>query len=230
MKTARLVLILLSLLLTVACSRDVNLAKVQIDNFHAQFNAGDFSGIYASASDTLKEEMTEAEFAAKLRQMKLEHGRFVSTELVSWHSTPEDHWATVNYASTYERGNPAEQFVYRTENDVAKLYGYFVNARALIICRTGMTGARIGPPIVPKPRPMIEILAGLLVAALGLYCLVVGSVNLDNGGSLSGWKARIPAFGIMVGGGLFIVDPMKGGLVFIGSILLAGLILRLSEP
>jgi hypothetical protein len=231
-KFARVVLILLGALIIGACSKDVDLAKAQIDSFHARFNADDFSGIYASASDTLKAEMSEAQFTAKLRQLKRDQGSFVSTDLVSWRNTPAEHWATINYVSKFERGKPAEQFIYRTEGGDARLYGYFVNAKALVSCRTGMagaTGVRIEPAVPVEPQLFGTAFVGGLFALFGLYGLIVGSLSLDNLGTLSGWSARIPSFGIMVGGGLMVFEPVIGFFVMFGALVLAWVLFKVSE-
>jgi hypothetical protein len=218
----------------------VDLAEKQIDSFHDRFNSGDFAGIYSSSSGTLKIAMTEDEVSEKLSAMKLEHGNFVSASLKGWRTSeePGGTWSAITYNSKYERGVSTEQFVYRTENGDAKLYGYYVNAKALVRCPgrgDQLGGMTVDPYVVQPTKPMDpaqKLFTGIFACALiayGLYALVQGNFQVAAGRSgnyqqLSGWMARVAGCIVIIGAGVLFVDQLHGLMIIIGVFVLAWLL------
>lgn len=110
------------------------LAEPAVEKFHTQFNAKQFSEIYAQADEEFKKSATEKEFAELLEAVHRKLGTVAKSSVLGWNvnSTTSGTFATVSYEVEFSEGKGTEQFVFHITDDKALLYNYNVNSPLLI--------------------------------------------------------------------------------------------------
>ncbi|MGN6278269.1 MAG: DUF4019 domain-containing protein [Sphingomonas sp.] len=124
-------------LMLAACSpkADARVADGAIADFHQKLDAGQFGAIYAMADPSLKASTTNESLTRLLSAVHRKLGAFDKGHAVGWSDsqTIKGHFLSVKYAAQYARGEAAENFVYRIDDDRAVLNGYYVTSDALIL-------------------------------------------------------------------------------------------------
>ena len=120
-----------------ACSAgdDVPIASKAVAQFHTMLDAGQNAQIYGNAAPEMKSAATEAKLTALLAAVHRKLGTVSKAEQRGWNDQVNTggHFVTLNYATTYARGEAAETFVYKITDGKAQLASYNVNSDALII-------------------------------------------------------------------------------------------------
>jgi hypothetical protein len=120
-----------------ACSagEDVPIATKAVVQFHTMLDAGQNAQIYGNAAPDMKSAATEAKLTALLAAVHRKLGTVTKAEQKGWNDqiNTSGHFITLNYATTYTRGEAAEVFVYKIADGKAQLAGYNVNSDALIV-------------------------------------------------------------------------------------------------
>ena len=120
-----------------ACSAgtDVPVADKAVARFHTMLDAGQNAQIYADSAPEMKGAANEAKLTALLAAVHRKLGAVTKAQQRGWNDQVNTggHFVTLNYATTYARGEAAENFVYKITDGKAQLAGYNVNSDALII-------------------------------------------------------------------------------------------------
>jgi len=113
--------------------QDVPLAEAEATNFHKLLDAGKFDAIWQGASADLTSS-PKANFEKLLDAVHRKLGAFKGAQQQGWNdqATTSGHFITLTYQSHYEKGDAAENFVYRIDGGKAHLAGYHINSDALI--------------------------------------------------------------------------------------------------
>lgn len=129
------VVILFSGLAACSAGTDIPLADSAVSRFHTLLDAGQNAQIYGDSAPEMKGTTSEAKLTALLAAVHRKLGTVSKAEQKGWNDTVNTggHFVTLNYATTYARGEAAETFVYKIADGKARLAGYHVNSDALII-------------------------------------------------------------------------------------------------
>lgn len=137
MNLSRLICLVALVLSLVGCSmsKDVETAEKKVSEFRSLLASKRFGQIYYASADDLKKAVKKSEFVAFLEAVNRKLGKVKKTELVNWNVNynTSGKFITLTYNTTYAEGDASEQFIYRVQNDNAKLAGYHINSAALII-------------------------------------------------------------------------------------------------
>ncbi len=132
----QLVYVSLAITLT-ACSMGdyVETAGGAVTRFHEQLNGERYEEIMAGAGEAFGGPDAHDETVAFLSAVHNKLGNLETTSITGWHVNygTDGKVVTLNYQSSFERGEATEQFVFRVKNDEAELIGYHINSRALIV-------------------------------------------------------------------------------------------------
>jgi hypothetical protein len=114
---------------------DVPVAEKAVARFHTMLDAGQEAQIYQESASEMKNAGAEAKLTALLSAVHRKLGTVKKAEQRAWNDqvTPDGHFVTLNYATSYARGDAAETFVYKIAGEKAELVGYNINSNALII-------------------------------------------------------------------------------------------------
>ena len=127
----------LMLLGLAACSvgQDVPLADKAVARFHTMLDAGRSAEIYRAAAPAMKGATSEVKLTAMLDAIHRKLGTVAKAKQTGWNDqvTTNGHFITLGYATTYSRGEAAENFVFEIVDGTAQLAGYHVNSDALIV-------------------------------------------------------------------------------------------------
>ena len=133
----RILAALFAILLLAGCSasEDISVAEKGITKFHRQLNAGEFDAIYDDASKDMKHATHPKQFVPLLEAVHRKLGKFKKGKVAGWNVnyTTGGNLVSLGYEAEYERGNAAENFVFRMDEKEALLAGYHINSAALII-------------------------------------------------------------------------------------------------
>lgn len=120
-----------------ACSigKDVPLAENGVKTFHSQLAADQIDAIVAASGPELTAGPARARFTQLLTVVRKKLGRPTGDKQVGWNDNINTggHFISLDYQSKYERGDAAENFVYRVDGEKLVLAGYHVNSDALIL-------------------------------------------------------------------------------------------------
>lgn len=121
----------------IACSMsaDAERAEQAVTGFHQMLDAAEFETIYDASADDLKKATTREKFIAFLAAVHRKLGGTRSAKQQGWNVNyhTSGTFVTLTYATSYERGEAVEQFVYRVRAEHALLAGYHINSEALIL-------------------------------------------------------------------------------------------------
>ncbi|GAA0320648.1 hypothetical protein GCM10009087_33710 [Sphingomonas oligophenolica] len=120
-----------------ACSagEDVPIANKAVARFHMMLDAGQNAQIYGDSAPEMKTAASEAKLTTLLAAVHRKLGTVTKAEQTGWNDqiNTGGHFVTLNYTTTYARGEAAETFVYKITDGKAQLAGYNVNSDALIV-------------------------------------------------------------------------------------------------
>ena len=114
---------------------DVPVAEKAVARFHTMLDAGQNAQIYQESASEMKGAAAESKLTDLLAAVHRKLGTVKKAEQKGWNDQVNTggHFVTLNYATTYARGDAAETFVYKIAGEKAELVGYNINSNALII-------------------------------------------------------------------------------------------------
>jgi hypothetical protein len=100
------------------------------DRLHQELNQAQYDDIYAGATDEFRNHGSRAETLPFLERVHQTMGNVHQSKLKGFNinRNTSGTLATLVYATTFDKGNADEQFVWQIESDAAKLYGYRIDA------------------------------------------------------------------------------------------------------
>lgn len=120
-----------------ACSigKDVPIAEQGVKRFHQMLGSDQIDAIVASSGPELTAGPAKARFTQLLSVIRKKLGRPTGGTQAGWNDNfnAGGHFISLNYQSKYERGDAAENFVFRMEGEKPTLAGYHINSDALIL-------------------------------------------------------------------------------------------------
>lgn len=135
MKLFGIALFLASLLVAPGCgvNKGKEAAELNVAEFHAKLDSGDFAGIYRTSHSDFRNDSQEGDFVTFLETVHTKLGPIVGTEQTGWNIGAFNLKTNVTlmYKTTFVAGDALETFSYRIEGDQALLFGYNINSRAL---------------------------------------------------------------------------------------------------
>jgi len=105
-----------------------------VDQFHNQFNAGQYHEIYTQSDEGFRKSTSEADTVALFEAVRRKLGTVKNANQTTWHvnTTPTGTVITLAYDVEYSEGKGIEQFVFQVRGDKALLFNYNVNSSLLI--------------------------------------------------------------------------------------------------
>jgi hypothetical protein len=105
-----------------------------VDQFHSQFNAGQYHEIYVQSDEGFRKSTSEADTVALFEAIRRKLGTVKNANQSAWHvnATPTGTVITLTYDVEYSEGKGTEQFVFQVRGDKALLFNYNVNSPLLI--------------------------------------------------------------------------------------------------
>ncbi|HST10911.1 MAG TPA: DUF4019 domain-containing protein [Terriglobales bacterium] len=128
---------LVLLVILYSCGRSAygsyRIANLGTERFHQMLNQGQYEQIYGDTSDDFRKKGTREESLAFLQKVHETLGSQRSSSLKSFNINRVNTgtYLTLVYTSHFDQGDADEQFVWRVQDDDAKLYGYHVNSSQL---------------------------------------------------------------------------------------------------
>jgi len=106
-----------------------------VEQFHQQFNDSKLSEIYVTAAPELKQGVQDVEFMKFITTVRRKLGAYQTGQQTGWamNTTPGGTQVTVAYQSTFEHGSGVERFVFLVSGETAKLLGYHIDSRELMM-------------------------------------------------------------------------------------------------
>jgi hypothetical protein len=123
--------------LPAACSssKNVELAKQAVEQFHSQFDSEQYSAVYAAADDKFHSATSEADFVKLLQAVHRKLGAVQRSNLrntgVAWFAG-QGATVTLVYNTTFSTGSGTEQFVWHVSDNRTLLYGYHMTLHILV--------------------------------------------------------------------------------------------------
>ncbi len=106
-----------------------------VARFHQLFAASRYADIYVDTTENFREAATEAEFVEFLAAVRRKLGNVRACERtgleVNWDGDGTSIW--LSYETAYELGIATEQFVWVMDGEKARLDGYQIDSRELIL-------------------------------------------------------------------------------------------------
>ena len=125
--------ILATIVLLTGCSagKDIELAQTEVARFHKMLDAGQFAEIYASTGTEIRQDMTEAEWAAFLSSIHQGLGTVTRANATGWNVDYDTDGGTVElvYDTQFTRGTGQETFIYKMADSKATLAGYHIKTK-----------------------------------------------------------------------------------------------------
>ncbi|QDZ07127.1 hypothetical protein FPZ24_06215 [Sphingomonas panacisoli] len=111
--------------------QDLSSGGAAVDAFHSQMNAGQFAAIAAGAGPEIQ--ATAGGFAPILEQIHARLGNVKSTSRTGFNDRVDngEHRLELTYDTKFDRGDGAEEFVFRMAKGKPLLIGYHVKSDAL---------------------------------------------------------------------------------------------------
>jgi len=133
----KLTFILAAILFASSCASpaDTAVAERQVIQFHQQFDAASYADIYEQSAPEFKAATTADKFVALLEAVHRKLGATKSSEKQNWlvNFYTSGTFVTLTYKTTFAEGDGIEKFVYKKEDNEAKLIGYNINSNVLIL-------------------------------------------------------------------------------------------------
>ena len=110
------------------------LGESAVDEFHKQFNAGDYKEIYDQADEGFHKAAKEADVIALFEAIHRKLGSVKQSTQSGWrvNSTTTGTIVNLQYNTEFTDGNATEQFVFLVSGDKALLYNYNINSPLLV--------------------------------------------------------------------------------------------------
>ena len=106
-----------------------------VARFHQLFSASQYAEIYADTTEDFREAATEVEFVEFMSAVRRKLGNVRACERtgleVNWDGDATSIW--LSYETAYELGIATEQFVWILDGETARLDGYQIDSKELII-------------------------------------------------------------------------------------------------
>lgn len=122
--------------LTASCSltKGREQAERAVEQFHKQFNAGQYQEIYQQSDAKFKEAVTETEFVQLLEAIRRKLGTVENSTQIGWrvNATTMGTVAMVDYDVQFSEGKGTEQFSFLISGEQANLLRYNVDSPLLI--------------------------------------------------------------------------------------------------
>ena len=142
------------------CSAGSDVAAVEreVERFHELAADREIDRLYEQSSDEFKRAATPEQFRALLEVIDERLGDVRRANRRGWHVnyTNAGTVVTLTYDTQFERGRGTEEFVYRLNDDRARLLGFHVNSDALIARRPNREEAAEADANVTIVRPAAE--------------------------------------------------------------------------
>ncbi len=125
-------------LLMPACSLGANraVAERSVEQFHTHYDAKQFHEIYINAHDLFRDQSSEEDIAAFFDAIHRKLGRVLVANRGGWQvnvGTSTGTQVFLSYDTQFTNGREVEEFLWRIEDDKAKLLSYNINSRDLIM-------------------------------------------------------------------------------------------------
>jgi hypothetical protein len=110
-------------------------AELAVQQFHTRYNAADYRGIYADATDNFKRASTEGDFVALLEGVRRKLGEHRTSTPGPYRLMTGTHGVTYTQSlqSEFVEGKGTETFVWHIADSRARLVGYNINSPVLVI-------------------------------------------------------------------------------------------------
>ncbi|MBX2813999.1 MAG: DUF4019 domain-containing protein [Myxococcales bacterium] len=135
--TRRSTLLALTALALPGCNakKDTLAAEKAVTKFHAQFNKEQFATMYAETHEEFKKASSEEDIIELFQAVHSKLGPVVSTEQKVRHVTNINfvRYVKFNYETTFKEGTGTETFRFIIEDTKAKLLGYNINSRDMLV-------------------------------------------------------------------------------------------------
>ena len=122
--------------LTVSCSftKGKEQGERAVEQFHQQFNAGQYREIYQQSDKQFQDATKEAEFIEFMEAIRRKLGTIEKADPAGWrvNATPTGTVVALGYETQFSEGKGTEQFTFLISGDQAKLLGYNVYSPLLI--------------------------------------------------------------------------------------------------
>lgn len=101
-----------------------------VELFHHRLDNGEFDAIYADASDSFRSSGAKADQIKFLQTVHQKLGRFEKSSSLGFHVNWRQGHILVDqvYDTKFAQGSARESFVWVTENDNLRLYGYKIDS------------------------------------------------------------------------------------------------------
>ena len=122
--------------LTVSCSltKGKEQGEHAVEEFHRQFNSGQYQEMYQQSDDKFREAATQEEFVQLLEAVKRKLGSVGKITQSGWkvNATPSGTVVSLGYEVEFSDGKGVEQFSFLISGEQTKLLRYDVNSPLLI--------------------------------------------------------------------------------------------------
>ena len=110
-------------------------ADQAVNQFHAQFNAGQYEQIYSQAAPEFQQSASKDEIIALFQHLHERLGDAQSTTRTGWNATATTggSFVTVVYDTKFSSGDGVETFRWHSTGGKMLLVNYNVNSRALLL-------------------------------------------------------------------------------------------------
>ena len=110
-------------------------AERSVEQFHTRYDAKQFHEICINAHDQLREQDSEENFVELFDAVHRKLGPVSAANLSGWEVNSDASGTRVflSYDTQFTNGRGVEEFLWRIEDDKAKLVSYNINSRDLII-------------------------------------------------------------------------------------------------
>jgi len=116
-------------------TKNINVAKQAVEQFHSQLDSERYNALYAAADDKFHNVMTEPDFTKLLSAVHRKLGTVQRSILrntgVAWNAG-QGATVTLAYDTTFAAGSGTEQFIWHISDNRATLYGYHINSKELV--------------------------------------------------------------------------------------------------
>lgn len=111
------------------------LARISVDRFHRQLNAGEVTAIIAESAPGFRHASSPDDLRTRLEAVRAKLGPLRSTQqkALSWSvRSGVGELLTAEFESQYREGTARERFTLLLTGDAAKLYGYNISSSVLL--------------------------------------------------------------------------------------------------
>lgn len=135
--TSKQAFIFVSVLLLGGCGSGDNLriAREGVIHVHAQMDSEQFADIYSQADDALRATTKQQDFLDFMGAVHRKLGKVQDASQRGFfvNFTTSGTQVRVNYVTKFEQGEAQEEFVWKIRGGQAKLLGYHINSKTLVI-------------------------------------------------------------------------------------------------